>query len=144
MIVKAKDVLFISAGLMLFSMSSPLYAAGTAKAPILLSGKNPHTALKATLTILTSKTGGSSFQNDQDDRIKYSATDSTKVDKGKSTIALYGKANLSCKRLSVTADEIIFNRKTQKLTAKNYKMVNHLTGESTSGTYGEFTLDAKI
>jgi lipopolysaccharide assembly outer membrane protein LptD (OstA) len=72
--------------------------------------------------------------------IKFSATDSTRMSKDKSEVRLYGNAALHSKRLKLEADEIIYNKNTRKAIARNYKAVNNITGASSRGNYGEFSV----
>ena len=72
--------------------------------------------------------------------IKWSAKDSTKLSKDKSLISLYGHAKLTCKAFDITADEISFDQNTQKVVAKNYKMIAAVSNKVTKGKYGEFNI----
>lgn len=76
----------------------------------------------------------------RDDLIKWSAKDSTKLSKDKSLISLYGHAKLTCKAFDITADEISFDQNTQKVVAKNYKMIAAVSNKVTKGKYGEFNI----
>ncbi|RAJ35362.1 hypothetical protein [Pedobacter cryoconitis] len=46
------------------------------------------------------------------EKFNYAAQDSTKWNKHKSIVALYGKATFSCENFDLTANEIVFNKNT--------------------------------
>lgn len=70
-------------------------------------------------------------------KVKWSAQDSTIVDKLNGTVSLYGKAKFTCDKFSLSANEIVYHKKQQKVIAKNYVIT---TGDNrdTKGNYGEF------
>jgi hypothetical protein len=70
--------------------------------------------------------------------IKYTAQDSTKWSKDKSTVSLYGKATFSCGKFDLRADEIVFNKSSQKVSAKGFTIYNKQTKKTTTGVSGEF------
>lgn len=82
-----------------------------------------------------------------DDHVKpllqYSARDSTKFSKDKSTLSLYGDAKLSDSNFQLTADEISYNKTTQKVIAKGFSLLNNTSKVVTKGTYAEFHLNRK-
>ncbi|OWK70102.1 hypothetical protein [Pedobacter sp. AJM] len=73
--------------------------------------------------------------------VKWSAKDSTKLSKDKSLISLYGSAKFTCGNFDIFADEIFFNKKLKKITAKNYKMISFSSKKVTEGQYGEFDIN---
>jgi lipopolysaccharide assembly outer membrane protein LptD (OstA) len=72
--------------------------------------------------------------------IKFIATDSTTMSKDRTELHLYGNAELYARKLKLEANEIIYNRNTQKVIARNYKAVNTSSGASSAGKYGEFSV----
>ena len=78
------------------------------------------------------------------EKIEYSALGSTKLSKDKSVISLYGKARLNCKNFSISGDEIVYNKDTKKIAAKNFTITNNYNKLKKTGTYGEFHLNDNI
>jgi len=72
--------------------------------------------------------------------IKWSGKDSIIFSKDKTIIYLYGQAKIICKAFDITADEISFDQNTQKVVAKNYKMIAAVSNKVTKGKYGEFNI----
>lgn len=75
--------------------------------------------------------------------VSYSAQDSVKMSSDKSIVMLYGKAKLDYKNFAISADEAIYNRNTEKITAKNLTLRNKVTGITMIGSYGEFDINGK-
>jgi hypothetical protein len=69
--------------------------------------------------------------------ISWSAVDSTRVNKDKSIIFLYGKAKFTCPNFNLSAD----NKKTQKISATNFVIIDNLSKKETKGTFGRFSLN---
>ena len=61
------------------------------------------------------------------EKIEYSAQGSTTLSKDRSILSLYGKAKFTCKNFYITGDEIIYNKITQKIIAKNFTITNNST-----------------
>jgi len=76
----------------------------------------------------------------RDDLIKWSGKDSIIFSKDKTIIYLYGQAKIICNAFSITADEIIFNKNTNKVFAKNFTILFEGTDSPKTGTFGEFSL----
>ncbi|QNR83470.1 hypothetical protein H9N25_16115 [Pedobacter riviphilus] len=74
------------------------------------------------------------------DSITWSASNTAKLSKDKSIITLNGNAKFKCKNFSIEADEIIFNKKSEKIFAKNYTMKTAGTDSIRKGSYGEFSV----
>ncbi|MBB6236090.1 lipopolysaccharide assembly outer membrane protein LptD (OstA) [Pedobacter sp. AK013] len=74
------------------------------------------------------------------DSITWSASNSSKLSRDKSIITLNGNAKFKCKNFSIEADEIIFNKKNEKIFAKNYTMKTAGTDSLRKGSYGEFSV----
>lgn len=74
-------------------------------------------------------------------KVIYSAKDSTKLNDNKTIISLFGKATLNCKKFDLKANEIVFNKKTQKVTAKDFVIFDKRSKKSTTGSYGEFSVN---
>lgn len=74
-------------------------------------------------------------------KVIYSAKDSTKLNDNKTIISLFGKATLNCKKFDLKANEIVFNKKTQKVTAKDFVIFHKRSKKSTTGSYGEFSVN---
>lgn len=77
------------------------------------------------------------------EKIEYSAQGSTSLNKDRSILSLYGKAKFSCRNFYITGDEIIYNKITQKIIAKNFTITNNSTKVKKNGNYGEFNLNDK-
>lgn len=75
--------------------------------------------------------------------VSYSAQDSVKMSSDKSIVMLYGKAKLDYKNFAISADEAIYNRNTEKITAKGLTFRNKATGITMTGSYGEFDINGK-
>jgi lipopolysaccharide assembly outer membrane protein LptD (OstA) len=74
------------------------------------------------------------------DSITWSASNSAKLSKDKSIITLNGYAKFKCKSFSIEADEIIYNKKSEKIFAKNYSMKIAGIDSLRKGSYGEFSV----
>lgn len=76
-------------------------------------------------------------------KIYFKAADSTKFSKDKSIISLYGRAIFTYGNLNLKANEIVYNSKTQKVTAKEFRLFDKDNQITATGTYAEFDLKAK-
>lgn len=76
--------------------------------------------------------------------VSYSARDSVKMSKDKSIVTLYGKAKLEYKNFAISADELTYNRNSEKITAKNLTLRNKITGTTMVGYYGELDINGKV
>lgn len=72
--------------------------------------------------------------------IKWSAQDSVKIDKKAATVSLYGKAKFTCTDFSLSADEMLYDKKQQKVIAKNY-VVTAGRNKNSKGGYAEFYIE---
>lgn len=79
----------------------------------------------------------------QKDSLIWSADGDTKLNKDRSIITLHGNAKFKCRAFSITADEVVINKKTSKVLAKNFIIIRHGNGRMTSGTFGEFSFNNK-
>ncbi|QNK64778.1 hypothetical protein H7F33_09990 [Pedobacter sp. PAMC26386] len=77
------------------------------------------------------------------DKVEYSANEYVTFSKDKNVLSLYGKAQLNSKNFNITGDEIVYNKTTQKATAKNFTITNNYSNVKKSGSYGEFNLNDK-
>lgn len=77
------------------------------------------------------------------EKVKYSAKDSTRSSNNNTIVSLFGKATLNCEKFDLKASKIIFNKKTQKATAKDFTIFNKRTKTNSSGSYGEFYVNSK-
>ncbi|RZJ78210.1 MAG: hypothetical protein EOO47_14525 [Flavobacterium sp.] len=75
------------------------------------------------------------------DSITYSATGYTTLNKDKSIITLHGGVKFKCEAFSISANEIIFNKKTEKIIAKNFAIKTLCAGSKIRGDYGEFSIN---
>lgn len=73
-------------------------------------------------------------------RITYTAQDSTRFNKNKSIITLYGNARFNCNNFQLSADEITINKTTQKVKAKNYTLLIPANYIIKTGNYAEFSM----
>lgn len=77
------------------------------------------------------------------EKIKYSAKDSTRSTRNNSIISLFGEATLSCEKFDLKASEIVFNKNTQKVTAKDFTIFDKQSKKTTTGSFGEFSVSSK-
>ena len=77
------------------------------------------------------------------DSLIWSAVGFTKISKDRSIIKLQGNAKFKCDAFSIMADEIIINKNTEKVFAKNFTILAQGTDSLTKGTFGEFSLHKK-
>jgi len=71
--------------------------------------------------------------------VRWSAQDSTIVDKQNATVSLYGKARFTCDKFSLSADEIVYSKKLHKVIAKNFVVIDG-ENKDNKGAYGEFLI----
>ena len=79
-----------------------------------------------------------------EDSITYSAKTSTTISKDKQKVTLVGNAQFQCKNFKITAHQIIFDKKLQKLYAENYIAYDENGQIVKKGVSGEFNIDKKI
>lgn len=77
-------------------------------------------------------------------KLEYSATDSIKYNRDQSIVSLYGHAILNCTNFNITADEIVFNKSTHKIKAKNYKITDKAGKNTSGGASGEFGVNENL
>jgi len=79
-----------------------------------------------------------------ENKISYSAIDSIKLSKDKNIIYLYGKARLLTNNVTIDADEIVYNSKTQLGSAKNILITQIGSGTKIKGSNATFNLNGKV
>lgn len=114
----------------LITNRKPIYSLAIAAVAFLLSAQHVHAADQA-------------LTDHVKPVLKYSARDSTTFSKDKSILSLYGDAKLSDSNFQLTADEISYNKTTQKVIAKGFSLLNNTSKVITKGKYAEFHFNAK-
>ena len=138
-ILKAKDGGSAIAKIIVFNLRNGNYSAenGSGATKISKGLGHDHQLLQRMRDSLTKA------DNKVKTSVSYSAQDSIKMSSDKSIVMLYGKAKLDYKNFAISADEAIYNRNTEKITAKNLTLRNKVTGITMIGSYGEFDINGK-
>ncbi|KQR69814.1 M56 family metallopeptidase [Pedobacter sp. Leaf176] len=76
-------------------------------------------------------------------KLEYQAMDSVKMSKDKTTIYMYGKAKLLLNKITIEADEIVYNQITREGHAINL-LATHPSGVKILGSKGKFAADGQI
>lgn len=76
-------------------------------------------------------------------KVYYTVQDSIKMNKDKTVLSLYGGVVFKYNDLALEAKEVVYNNKTQKLIAKEFKIFDKNSQIISTGNYAEFNLIMK-